>query len=408
MIKTRDEYLQKYWNAYPECPRGFLQYGRVHQLRLGVSQLADFKARDAQDFTGRDILLDGDLIALMPAGQFVLLAPNLTNRPGFYKAEEHPWTLKKSYYEYLQLLRNFFVEKRFLEATTPTLVDCPGTEPSLNPFVTELVIGSNRKKFYLPTSPELHLKKLLSMGAEKIFEIAHVFRNGEKTEKHHPEFLMLEWYRSMSYLANIKHDAIELVEYLCDNLKVEKPKEVLTFSVADLFKTYCGFELKPDTTAEQLKNLALQLGVDVASAETIDDYFYLIFMDKIEYRWPADRLVFIEKYPPYQAALARIDKDGWAERFEIYWKGLELANAFHELNNPQIQRQRSLDDLDKKQKAGQELVGLDEQFFQALEYGMPPSAGIALGIERLYMALRNVKSIDSLVEFSNSRVLCGK
>jgi len=400
MIKTRDEYLLNHWQQYPECPRGFLQYGRVHQLRLGVHNVSEFKAKDNPNFSGKDVLVDGDLVALMSAGQFVLLAPNLTVKTGFYKVDENPWLNKKNYFEYLQLIRKFFLEKRFLEVTTPTLVDCPGTEPSLDFFETELKIGSNHKKFYLPTSPELNIKKLLSLGAERVFEIAHVFRNGEKTERHHYEFLMIEWYRSMSYLANIKHDVIELIEFLSDQLKVERPKEVLTFTVAELFKKHCHFDLKPDTTLEELRHLALQLNVDVHSAQTIDDYFYLIFMDKIEYQWPTDRLVFVEKYPPYQAALARIDQQGWAERFEVYWKGLELANAFHELNHPGVQRVRATQDLQKKKIQGKSLIPLDENFFKALEYGMPPSAGIALGIERLYMALKNVKSIDSLVDYS--------
>lgn len=401
MSKTRDEYLQQHWTAYPDCPRGFLQYGRVHQLRVGVNNVTTYKAKDAPQFTGADVLADGDLIALMPSAQFVLLAPNHTSRPGFYKAEDDPWLRKKNFFEYQNFIRDFFKEKRFLEVKTPTLVECPGTEPSLDVFETEFVLGSKTKKYFLPTSPELHLKKLLSMGAERIFEIAPVFRNNEKTERHNHEFLMLEWYRSMSYLANIKHDMIELVEYLADKLRVERPKEVLTFSIPDLFKTYCNFDLKPTTTAEELKALAQSLNVDVQSATTIDDYFYLIFMEKIENKWPQDRLVFVEKYPPYQAALARIDKDGWAERFEAYWKGLELANAFHELNNPTVQRARALEDLEKKKLLGKNSVTLDEEFFRSLEYGMPPSAGIALGVERLYMALKNVNRIDSLVDYSS-------
>ena len=397
MGKTRDEYLNNHWTQYPECPRGFLQYGRVHQLRVGVNNVAEFKAKDNQSYRGADVLADGDLIALMPAGQFVLLAPNLTARPGFYKKEDDPWVNKKSFFEYLFLLRQFFQEKRFLEVKTPTLVTCPGTEPNLEVFETEYVLGSQKRTFFLPTSPELNIKKLLSIGAERVFEIAPVFRNGEKTERHNYEFLMLEWYRSMSYLANMKHDAIELVEYLADKLRVERPKEVLTYTVSDLFKTYCQFDLKPTTSADELKSLAQKLNVDVKSATTIDDYFYLIFLEKIENKWPHDRLVFVEKYPPYQAALARLDKDGWAERFEIYWKGLELANAFHELNDPVLQRERALDDLKKKKMLGKKNVTLDEEFFRSLDYGMPPSAGIALGVERLYMALKNVNTIDSLV-----------
>ncbi|MFN3454450.1 MAG: EF-P lysine aminoacylase EpmA [Pseudobdellovibrio sp.] len=400
MSKARDEFLNNHWQKYPECPRGFLQYGRVHQLRLGTHNVSEFKFRDNLQYKASDVLIDGDLIALMPAGVLVLLTPNLTKRSGFYKSEDHPWIKKKSYFEYLYFMRQFFNEKRFLEVKTSTLVDCPGTEPSLEVFETLYECGSEKRSFFLPTSPEIHLKKLLSMGAERIFEIAPVFRNGEKTERHHYEFLMLEWYRSMAHLSSIKHDAIELIEFLADKLKVERPKEVLTYSVKELFKKYCDFDFTPETTSEELQALAIRLNIDVKSATCIDDYFYLIFMDKIEYKWPKDRLVFVEKYPPYQAALARIDKDGWAERFEIYWNGLELANAFHELNDPFLQKQRSLEDLEKKKLMGKKNVTLDDNFFQSLEYGMPPSAGIALGVERLYMALKNVNSIDSLVEYT--------
>jgi lysyl-tRNA synthetase class 2 len=187
-----------------------------------------------------------------------------------------------------------------------------------------------------------------------------------------------------------------MIEYVSDKLKVTRPKEVLTFTVAELFKKYCDFNFTPQTTEQELKALALSLNVDVKSATTIDDYFYLIFMEKIENQWPPDRLVFVEKYPPYQAALARLDQNGWGDRFEAYWNGLELANAFHELNDPEIQRARSQEDLDKKKKMGKEEITLEESFFTALDQGMPPSAGIALGMERLYMAAKNIKNIDQI------------
>ncbi len=396
MSKRRDEFLQNHWVKYPESPRGALKLGRVFQLRLGVQNLTDSKVKDHPDFKGADILKDGDLIAIMPQSQFVLLAPNLTENTGFFKAEDDPWLKTKSWFEYINHLRIFFKEKRFLDVKTQTLVTCPGTEPSLDVFETEFIDGSKKQKFYLPTSPELNLKKLLSLGADRIFEIAPVFRNGEKTERHHFEFLMIEWYRAHAQLSQIKHDVIELIEYLCDQHRIERPKEVLTFTIPELFKKHCGFEIKPTTSLEELKALANGLGVDVKSAQTIDDYFFLIFMEKIEFQWPADRLVFIEKYPPYQAALARIGADGWAERFEAYWQGLELANAFHELNDPHVQRQRSLEDLEKKKTLGKPIIALDEDFFKALEFGMPPSSGIALGVERLYMAMKKIKDIHSI------------
>ncbi len=392
MGKTRDEYLQNRWKTYPEMPRGALRWGRVEQQRLGVQILSESRFKDDLETKGIDVLVDGDLVAIMPSNQIVLLAPNLTTRP----VRDEKWPEIKIWFEFLTHVRKFFQEKRFQEVKTPTLVDCPGTEPSLEVFETQFENGSLSRKYFLPTSPELNIKKLLAEGAERVFEIAPVFRNGEKTEKHEPEFTMLEWYRSFSAFSPIKMDMIELIEQMADALKVPRPIEVLSFTVSDLFKQYCNFDFRPTTTVEELKALAQKLNVDVQSATSIDDYFYLIFMDKIEYQWPNDRLVFVEKYPSYQAALARIGADGWAERFEVYWKGLELGNAFHELNDPAAQRLRSNEDLQKKVNEGRKPIELDEKFFQALEYGLPPSAGIAVGLERLFMALMDMKKIQKL------------
>lgn len=345
-----------------------------------------------------EFLLEGDLVAVVSATQIVLLAPQKSPLPKRTFNKD----LLASWSEYLQGIKDFFTQEEFLELKTPSLVTCPGTEPSLDVFSTVLQVGSRKEKLYLPTSPELHLKKALALGAEKIFEIAPCFRNGEITERHQPEFLMLEWYRAYDNLSTIKKDVEKLVVFLAKKLKVEAPKKVRSVSIAGLFKHYCDFDLKPDTTKEALKSLATKLGVDVRSAESIDDYFFLIFMEKIESVLPADELIFVEKYPPYQAALARLTEDGWGDRFEVYWKGLELANAFHELNDPGIQRLRSNEDLEKKKDMGKEVVTLDEEFFQCLEAGMPPSGGIALGLERLFMALIGLSDITNVRVFSKS------
>lgn len=404
MGNVRDLYLQKNWVAYPEMPRGALKWGRVEQsvkqpidqsvegldkkIRLGMQLLTDWTFKDAPEIKAGDVLNEGDLIALMPGNQIILLAPNLTNR----KTNSEQWSEHKKWQNFLVQVRTFFREKSFHEVRTPTLVSCPGTEPNLEVFTTEFKLNSKAIKYYLPTSPELNLKKLLAEGAERIFEVATVFRNGEKTTRHEPEFTMLEWYRAFSGLSFIKMDVIELVEAMSDALKVERPTEILTFSVAELFKKHCDFDLKPHTSVDELKKLAAHLQVDVTSASCIDDYFYLIFTDKIENKWPQDRLVFIEKYPPYQAASARIGFDAWAERFEFYWRGFELGNAFHELNDPRVQRQRAQVDIEKKKALGKTAINLDAQFFAAMDFGLPPSAGIAVGLERLYMALVNSRA----------------
>lgn len=339
-----------------------------------------------------EYLQEGDIVAVISANEILLLAPQKEPLPPrtFHEETLRTWN------RYLQGVRDFFNSREFLEVKTPSLVVCPGTEPTLDVFSTDLKIGSAVRKLYLPTSPELHLKKALALGAEKIFELAPCYRNGELTERHQPEFMMLEWYRAYDNLNTIKKDVQDLVHSLCALLDVMPPQSVQSYSVAELFKLHCGFELRTDTTKEELKALAARLNVDVHSAESIDDYFFLIFMEKIEPKLSPEDLIFVEKYPPYQAALARLTADGWGDRFEVYWKGYELANAFHELNHPEIQRLRSAEDIEKKKDLHKEVVALDNEFFQCLEAGMPPSGGIALGLERLFMALFGKHRISDL------------
>lgn len=377
--------------------------GRILTISFSNTSLKLSVIRDEQvhsvDFSDRpalgEILSEGDLIAVSENRDIVLLAPHKKSLPSRAFNKE----LLKRWQHYLLGLRSFFIEKEFIEVQTPHLVKCPGTEPSLDVFATSLVVGSRREKLYLPTSPELHLKKALALGAEKIFELTSCFRNGEISERHQPEFLMLEWYRAYADLRSIRTDVIELVQFMAQWMGVEKPLQVQSFSVAELFKVHCHFNFTPQTTALELRELAKVLGVDVRSAESIDDLFFLIFMDKIESQLPSEELVFVKDYPPYQAALARLTEEGWGDRFEVYWKGLELANAFNELNDPYVQRLRAQEDLDKKALMQKELFGFDEEFFQCLEAGMPPSGGIALGVERLFMALMDEVQIKKLRVF---------
>ncbi|WP_413288795.1 EF-P lysine aminoacylase EpmA [Bdellovibrio sp. HCB337] len=337
------------------------------------------------------LLAPGDLVAVADNGEITLLAPALQKLPERYLQVD----LLKQWQEFLYWVREFFKEQGFVEIQTPGLVTCPGTEPSLDVFSTDLVLGSRREKLYLPTSPELHLKKALALGAEKIFEIKKCYRNGEVTTHHQPEFTMIEWYRAFDNLASIKKDVAELVKYLGSKMSsVNGPKAVDSFTIAQLFKRDCGFELVPETNKEQLRELATKLGVDVSSATQIDDYFFLLFLEKIESQLPTEHMTFVENYPPYQAALARLTEDGWGDRFEVYWQGLELANAFHELNDAKVQAERFKEDLAKKKAMGKEMIPLDEEFLQCLQAGMPPSGGIALGLDRLFMALTGVSKIS--------------
>lgn len=403
----RAEFLKTKWLAYPEIPSNSQVYGRIYRLDLNRSPALMevhqgskvHKVEFSEIPEVLSILVEGDLVAVGASGDIVLLAPALRSLPqGNLDID-----VLKNWNRFEKYLMGFFWERDFLHLRTPSLVPCPGTEPSLDVFSTNLKVGSLTKKLFLPTSPEIHLKKALALGADKIFEVARVYRNGEITERHQPEFLMLEWYRAFSNLRSIQTDVVELVHHLADQLMLPRPQKVESFSVADLFKIHCGFDFKPSTQIPELKALADSLQVDVRSAETIDDYFFLIFMEKIESQLPADHLVFVTDYPPYQAALARLTDFGWGDRFEVYWKGLELGNAFHELNDPKIQRLRSQEDIEKKAQMKKEMIDLDEEFFQCLEAGMPPSGGIAMGVERLFMALFDIADISQVQTFSHSR-----
>ena len=400
----RQQFLNFKWKKYPVLQKRSSFFGRVHEfykhtawdvvlVREGQNELRRFENLYMWEHPEADIskiLSVGDLISVASDGSVTLLAPQLSKLP-----------LKKMRFEYLRLwpeflfyVREFFRERDFLEITTPNLVGCPGTEPSLDYFHTHLIRGSKNEKLFLPTSPELHLKKALAFGGERIFEIKTCFRNGEVSENHQPEFTMIEWYRAYESLPSIKRDVADLVHYLVSKMPtLRSPLAYDTFSMQQLFQLHCGFDLKPGTGLEELKDLAQKLKIDVKSATQIDDYFFLIFLSQIESSLIAENLVFIEMYPPYQAALARLTDHGWGDRLEVYWQGLEIANAFHELNDPEVQRERFAADLAKKHQLKKELVPLDQEFLQCLEAGMPPSSGIAMGLERLFMALTGIKDI---------------
>lgn len=412
-MNERAHYLQQIWSPYPSILRGSLiLFGKVSEIDPVHTQISLLRytteGRVEQRFASRylmqgsqisaaQVLKIGDFVGVDRDSQVILLSPNL----GDFEPKRD-FSFVVDWAKYMQIIRHFFSEYGFLEVQTPLLVPCPGTEPSLDVFSTDLILGQRRTKYFLPTSPEIHLKKLLAQGFEKVFEMTSSFRNGEVTEKHQPEFKILEFYRAFDDLNSIKSDVNQLVRFLCSQLGVEPPASVVSYSVPELFKIYCGFELLPATNIYDLKKLAESLNVDVRSATSIDDYFFLIFIEKIESQLPTKQLIFVDKYPPYQAALARVGNDGWAERFEFYWKGFELGNAFYELNDPRIQRLRSQEDLQKKQEMKKDEINLDEDFFRALEGGLPPSAGIAIGLERLFMALTDKKKIEDVMCFPKS------
>lgn len=315
-----------------------------------------------------------------------LLSPNLNDRGhrSDVKVPVRKWN------NFIRRVKTFFLTEGFDELMTPTLVTCPGTEPFLDSFKTEFHCGSHRETLFLPTSPELHLKKCLAKGWDKIFEIRPCFRNGELTPIHQPEFYMLEWYRAFSSMEDLQTDIRNLVGAIVPDFL---DRSWQTKTVAELFHEFLGFQLLPTSTADDLMEVATRHGLNVPALSDFDDIFFFLFVEKIEPFLGQYDCLFLHSYPPSQAALARLSPEGWGDRFEFYIDGVEIANAFNELNDPAIQRRRSQEDLDKKNQVGRPSVPLDEEFFRALEGGMPPSCGIALGLDRLFLTLFNYSDI---------------
>ncbi|TWB45123.1 EF-P lysine aminoacylase EpmA [Nitrospirillum pindoramense] len=314
-------------------------------------------------------------------------------------------------------LRRWFENEDFEEVETPALQVSPGLEPHLMAFATELV-GSHpddRLTLRLHTSPEFTMKKLLVAGLPRIFQLAHVYRNGERSPTHSPEFAMLEWYRVGAGYRDLMDDCIGLTRALCAAAGVDILRrgdltcdplaawEVLT--VQEAFQRHVGIDLlatapdpaRPDVAL--LAQAAEAVGIHAHAGDTWEDLFFRISLDRIEPHLGMGRPTFLTDYPVSMAALSRPKpEDGRvAERFELYACGVELANAFGELTDAAVQKARFEADMDLKQALYGERYPIDADFLAALEFGLPDCAGIALGFDRLVMLATNAAAIDDVL-----------
>lgn len=298
-------------------------------------------------------------------------------------------------------LRDYFLEQGLNEVFTPSLVKCPGLEPTLEAFSTEIVYGRKKAQAYLPTSPEIHLKKALARGYTDIFEIKSCYRRGESSAHHEPEFLMLEWYRGFADLEMIIADLQDLVAQLTLEGWIEgRASKILVTDFATLFRDMLDFELTPDTSEKDLRRLCSELDIHCTADDSFNDLFHRLMIDRIEPQLATMGPVIVRRFPPSQAALAKLDAEGWADRFEFYWQGLEIANAFNEVNDADEQKQRWLDELEERRRIGTGELPMDQDLIEALKKGIPPTGGIAMGVERLYMACAGVRDIKELRLFS--------
>jgi lysyl-tRNA synthetase class 2 len=313
--------------------------------------------------------------------------------------------------------RDFFAESGFIEVDTPALQVSPGLEPHLKAFATVLHDPADgvARPFYLHTSPEFTMKKLLAAGLPRIWQLAHVFRDGERSATHHPEFSMLEWYRAGAGYRDLMADCEALLRRTQSAAGAEalswrechadagRPFERL--SVAAAFERYTGIDVlatAPDRASPDVARLAeeaTKIGVAPHPGDDWETLFFRIFLDRIEPHLGIGAPTILYDYPLALAALSRRKSDDprLCERFELYVCGLELANAFGELTDPAEQRRRFVADQAKKQALYGETYPIDEDFLAALQQGLPDCAGIALGFDRLLMLLTGAKHIEEVL-----------
>ncbi|MDA0119822.1 elongation factor P--(R)-beta-lysine ligase [Vibrio sp. T11.5] len=295
-------------------------------------------------------------------------------------------------------VRQFFDDRGVLEVDTPAMSHATVTDIHLHTFQTEFIGPgyADGKKLYLMTSPEFHMKRLLAAGSGCIYQICKSFRNEENGRYHNPEFTMLEWYR----VGFDHHQLMNEMDDLLQRLLKVGAAERMTYQQAFLkILNVCPLE----ASMEELKVAAGKLGLsDIAQLEQDrDTLLQLLFGVGIEPEIGQQVPVFVYDFPASQAALAKINRQDSrvADRFEVYFKGIELANGFHELDNATEQLKRFESDNTKREQTGLATQPIDSHLIKALEAGLPECAGVALGIDRLIMLATSNDHIDKVTAF---------
>ena len=311
--------------------------------------------------------------------------------------------------------RGFFGARDFVEVDTATLQISPGNEAHLHAFATQAIgLGGSRTPLYLHTSPEFACKKLLAAGETRIACFAHVYRNRERGPLHHPEFTMLEWYRAGEGYVTLMEDCAALLALAAETAgaraltykgrQTDPFQEPERLSVAEAFERFAKIDLLASidrsgaTDRDHLAASLRRAGMRVADDDTWSDLFSRVIVERVEPHLGLGRATILDEYPVAEAALARptARDPRVTERFELYACGVELANAFGELTDPDEQRRRFEDEMREKMRVYGESYPVDEDFLVALGH-MPEASGIALGFDRLVMLATGASRIDQVI-----------
>ncbi|MEM1110734.1 MAG: EF-P lysine aminoacylase EpmA [Pseudomonadota bacterium] len=300
--------------------------------------------------------------------------------------------------ELLGTLRHFFLQRGVLEVSTPLLCTTGVTDPAVETLrVTEgRSLDSPR---YLQSSPEYALKRLLASGSGPIYEICPAFRDGEAGARHNPEFTLLEWYRPGYDHHRLMDEVAELVSACLG----DRPMRKLSYQA--LFLEYLDLDPFASSCAELKARAGAEIDIGGLDGDT-DLWLDLLLSHLIEPQLAGSGFVFVYDYPASQAALSRIvttDDKAIGERFELYVDGVEIANGYHELLDAEEQRRRFQADNERRQAKGQVPCPIDEGLLAALDSGLPPCSGVALGVDRLLMLATGRDDLRDVLSFDWSR-----
>jgi lysyl-tRNA synthetase class 2 len=292
---------------------------------------------------------------------------------------------------FMAKIRQFFNERHYLEVETPTLSSYGITDV----YLSQIKASFRGQSYFLQTSPEYHMKRLLAAQSGPIFQLARVFRDDELGRWHNPEFTLLEWYQ----LGIDHHELMNEVDCLLQTLAQTKPLKRKTYQEA--FQEACAID--PLTACvQELKQTLISYQLETVldpDEQDKDLYLFLLMSHVVEpYLAQEEAPIAIYDYPPSQAVLAQINQ-GVAERFEIYYRGIELANGFHELQDVTVQKKRLEQDNIKRVEQNKPEAEIDPYFIAALEQGLPACSGVALGVDRLLALCLNEYCLSGVLAF---------
>jgi lysyl-tRNA synthetase class 2 len=312
----------------------------------------------------------------------------------------------------IKAVRRFFDGNDFTEVDTPILQVMAGADVHIHGFKTTQIdhLRQPVRDMYLQTSPEFEMKKLLVAGLPRIYQLCKTFRNGEVSKLHSPEFTMLEWYRADADYHAMMSDceallkacasALDIAHYKYADKTADPHAPWQYITVTQAFAEYANIDLEACLDSrDALATAANAQNIRVIETDAWDDIFHAIMAEKIEPYLGQGAPTILKDYPASMACLARKNPEDprYAERFELYVCGIELANAFSELTDAAEQRARFEADMADKKRLYGESYPLDESFLGALEHGMPESAGIALGVDRLVMLASGAEDIQQVL-----------